>query len=365
MGNTGFEETPVLRHAVEHLRELLPPSWGVDLFEAPGWQGEQRHDADLVIRTPAGVTAFVVEVKASEQGTRSAQDAVEQLRNFAYGRPALLVTSFANPALRRVCEAAGVGYLDETGWVYLRSDDTGLFVVHEGAKRSPLVEKRDATMSRLDGPGASAVIRALWEAEAPIGVRALANYAVVSPGTAAKVLPTLARYGAIERDSTGTVIAVDRRLLLERWVQDYGFFTSNSEVHWFLAARGPTGVYSQLLARYDFFREDGGEAQVPLALTGYMAAVETLPESVNPVIPHTRLSLYAADPELLASSIKLRPATRKTANVVIVKPRDASLLRPNPDLVPIPQALADLMTMGGRFPELAEQVFEVIARGDL
>lgn len=273
-----------------------------------------------------------------------------------------MVTNFANPALRRVCEEAGVGYLDETGWVYLRSDDTGLFVTHEGAKRSPSSEKRDATFSRLDGPGASAVIRSLWDIKTPIGVRALAGEAEVSPGTTAKVLPSLARYGAVERDSTGAVTAVDRRLLLERWVQDYGFFTTNPEVHWFLAPRGPDFAYSDLLESYGMLNNVAGAL---LALTGYLAAMEALPKGIYPVVPHSRLSLYAEDPELLASSLTLKPATRQTANVVIVKPRDASLLRPYPAPVPVPQTLADLMTMGGRFPELAEQVFEVSSRRDL
>lgn len=348
---------------MQRLRGLLPSTWEVDLYpEVEDKRTRLRHDADLVVRTPSGETVFVVEVKASEQGSRSAQDAVNQLRHLAQGQPALVVTNFANPALRQVCEDAGVSYLDETGWVYLRADSTGLFVVHQGAKRSPSSEKRDATMSRLDGPGASAVIRSLWEIDAPIGVRALASRATVSPGTAAKVLPSLARYGAVERDSSGVVTVVDRRLLLERWVQDYGFFTTNSEVHWRLAPRGPDVAYEQLQQRYGPL---SNEADVPMALTGYLAALTALPKGVNPVIPHTLLSVYALDPELVASSLALKSATRQTANVVIVKPRDASLLRSHPLPVPVPQALADLMTMGGRFPELAEQLFEVSSRGDL
>ncbi len=356
MGNMPFGETLVLRHAAERLREFMPASWDVNLVpDVRDNLTGRRYDADLILRSPAGETIFVVEVKSSKQGSRSAKVVVDQLRDLARGRPALLVTSFANPPLRRACEDAGVGYLDETGWAYLRSDDTGLFVVHEGAKRAPSLEKRDATMSRLDGPGASAVIRCLWEISTPIGVRALASEAEVSPGTAAKVLPSLASYGAIERDSTGAVTAVDRRLLLERWVQDYGFFTTNSEVHWFLASRGPDYAYKQL--------ENQSVHQVAetmVALTGYLAAFMALPRGTFPVIPHSLLSLYAWDPELLASALSLKPATRQTANVVIVKPRDASLLRPGLEPVPVPQALADLMTMGGRFPELAEQVFEIL-----
>lgn len=354
----------MLRRAAQSLQRLLPPTWGVDLLEAPAWANDDGHDGNLVVRTPAGVTVFNIEVKASEQGTRGAQDAVAQLHSFGSRYPSLLVTSYANPALRKVCEAAGVSYLDETGWVYLRSDDTGLFVTHEGAKRSPSSEKRETTMSRLDGPGASAVIRSLWAARPPVGVRALANHAEVSPGTAAKVLPSLARYGAIERDMTGAVTAVDRRLLLERWVQDYGFLTTNSEVHWFLAPRGPSSAWNDLILPQHIGPNEP-RPEVLLAATGYQGVISVLRNAASAVIPNALLSLYASDPELLASWLGLKRASRQTANVVIAKPRDVSLLRPRPAPVPLPQALADLMTMGSRFPELAEQILDMVADTDL
>lgn len=361
MGNAPFQETPLLRRAAQQLREILPRNWEVGVASPSDQVGDRGHDVDFIIRTPGGETVFVAEAKSSKQGARSAQDTVERLRKVAQDRPWLVVTEFANPALRKALEGAGVSYLDETGWVYLRSDDTGLFVVHEGAKRSPSAEKREATMTRLDGPGASAVIRSLWQIQTPSGVRELAVAADVSPGTVAKVLPTLANYGAIERSPRGMVTAVDRRLLLERWVQDYGFLTTNSKPQWFLASRGPDVAFSQLMDRYGF----SNDAEVPMALTGYTAARAVLPEGVYPVIPHTLLSIYASDPELIASSLGWKPATRQTANVVIVRPRDTSLLRNYPVPVSVPQTLADLTTMGGRFPELAEQVLGVLESSDL
>lgn len=364
MGNGAFGETPevLLRRAVQRLRALLPSSWQVDLLPGPvDERPDAGYDADIVVWSPGGKTYFVAQARSAVQGVRSAQDLVRQMRRVARDfREPLVVTNYANPALRQVLEDAGVSYLDETGWVHLRSDDTGLFVSHGGASKAPAPDRRDSSMGRLDGPGASAVIRSLWDLRKPTGVRELAGRAQVSPGTVAKVLPSLARYGAVERDETGAVGVVDRRLLLERWVQDYGIYTTNSRPQWFLAPRGVPAAYSQLWKRYDSSR-DRSDSQVQLlALTGYAAAVQALPKGVHPVIPDTLLSLYSTDPEVMASSLMLKPATRQTANVVIVEPRDVSLLRQDPLSVPICQALADLMTMGGRFPELAEQVLDVL-----
>lgn len=70
------------------------------------------------------------------------------------------------------------------------------------------------------------------------------------------------------------------------------------------------------------------------------------------------LSIYSEDPSCLTDALRLRRATPTTANVVIIRPKDGGLLRTYPSPVPIPQVLADLFTVGGRFPELAEQLFE-------
>ncbi|WP_432507233.1 helix-turn-helix domain-containing protein [Kineococcus arenarius] len=299
---------------------------------------------------------LLVEMKISTLGS-STKEAAARLRNIAGDRGALILTDYANPSLRQACEAVGLGYLDETGWILLRDDRSGLFVRNQGAARAP-GPARSTAMIRLDGPGASSVIRALWSAQAPIGVRDLAAQARVSPGTAAKVLPALAQYGAISRDTKGTVIHIDRRLLIERWTQDYGIYTTNPEVHWLLAPRGPDYAHVQL-----------GEVRAPLgplndgiALTGYLGALFNLPrepEKIYPVIPHTLMAIYSEDPTHLAEVLRLRKATPTTANVVLIKPRDRSLLQSLPLSVPLPQVLADLLTMGGRFSELAEQLFEM------
>lgn len=348
-GNGVYQETNLLAGAMSQLRDLLPDTWSTDLSldrGTPDW----GVDGVLTVRTPTGWSVpFLIEAKLAIRG--SAKATITQLSTVARGRPAVIITDFANPALRTGCETAGISYLDATGWAYLRDDNTGLFVRSQGALRSPTPTIKRTAMSRLDGPGASSVVRALWDAPLPIGVRDLAERAAVSPGTVAKVLPTLAAYGVVVRGNAGIVVELNRRGLIERWTQDYRIYESNPEVLWRLAPRGPDYAFARLL-------EPTTPGTQRCALTGYLGALPYLPEKVAPVIPNSLLAVYSDEPARLGDALKLRPATPTTANVVLLRPRDLSLLRLAPVAVPLPQLLADLMTMGGRFDELAEQLFE-------
>lgn len=348
------QEKLLLREAVGRLENLLPSTWSAALDTSPQAADGRGADGVLQVQPPRGASiGFVVEARFSTDrfGVRSV---VDRLLAITDGRPGLIVTDYANPALRKRCEVDGVSYLDLTGWAYLRDDTVDLFVRSQGSVRPPAPPvKRSTAMVRLDGPGASQVVRALWGAPLPVGVRDLAAKAAVSPGTAAKVLSTLTSYGAVERAPGGAVVVVDHRLLIERWTQDYGIYTTNPEVHWLLAPRGPDCAYADLLNLRSL---DG--ATDGIALTGYMAGSLNLPKKTCSVIPNTLLSMYSEDPSRLVESLRLHRAEPTTANVVIIRPRDSGLLQNYPSPVPIPQVLADLFTMGGRFPELAEQLFE-------
>lgn len=358
-GNGPYLETQLFEDALTQLHKLLPPNWGLDLDRASHAM-DYGFDATLTVAPPnAAPTRILVEAKLSTRG--HVRQVIERLRYVARDDPALVLTDFANPALRRGCREAGLGYLDLTGWAYLATD-TGLLVNTQGSRRSPAPPpERSTAMSRLDGPGASAVIRALWEAFLPVGVRDLAIRAAVSPGTVAKVLPSLVSYGAVDRDERGAVIGLDRRLLIERWTEDYGIYSTNPEVHWLLDPRGINHAYGYLSGI-----ADGPEARPEgIALTGDFAALNYLSQSqsqrsVHGVIPPTLLAVYSGDPRLLIDDVGFKKATPATANVVVVLPRDETLLSSELRSVPLAQVMADLLTMGSRFPELADQVIETI-----
>lgn len=350
MRNGSERETVLVSRALFQLDRALPPTWQTQLidmdFDDLGGP-DVGVDARLDVRPPRGPTyRFAVQVKA--RLSTGAKEAVGRARVIhEHPLPALLVTEYATPALRRYCEDLGISYVDATGWLYLR-DEHGLLVRSAGAEKAPVdPDRRRNEISRLDGRGASRVVRTLWDAVMPIGVRELGIVAAVSPGTVAKVLPALEKYGALARDESGRIVRLDRRLLIERWIQDYRFRSSNTETALFVAPRGPERAADRLM-----------DSPLPVALTGYHAARAYLPESTVAVVPPTELVVYCAEPDVLAKQLVLLPATPRSANVTIVVPKDGELLRNGVTAVPAPQVIADLLTMGGRYPELGIQVFE-------
>lgn len=324
------------------------PGWGVTARHQPA----QTIDAELFLAAPDGSQVVMVgEVKTAGRAT-SADATAEQARRLGafLGRPALVIADFANPALRRACLERQVGYLDDTGWVYVHSESPALFINHQGAGRAT-PSGRTGLIERLDGPGASQVIQTLYDTQLPVGVRELAARAGVSPGTVAKILPALVRHGAVVRDKAGPVTAVAARALLERWTQDYSFTRSNRQVQWLLAPRGLDQVLERLHQLED-----------PIVATGSHAARHFLPAGTLSVTPLTLLALYTGDPARTAEALRLREVDRAAANVVLAQPRDNGLLHglppgaPLPLLAPVARVLADLLTLGGRFVEEAEQV---------
>lgn len=361
MRNGLIDETAMVRRVMPTLRAALPSGWSAR------WQPQEdrdsRIDGRVEMTAPDGqALTFAAEVKATYRAP--APQAVGQAlkAGATLGMPPLLLVDYANKALRTKCEARGVSYADSTGWVALNAaGPPGLYVKTQGAPRSPIV--REGSINRLDGPGASKVIRTLWELNdgprLPRGVRELAAEAGVSPGTVSKVLPALESFGAIERDGAGRILTRDRRLLLERWVQDYSFARSNARVQWFLAPRGVDHVLNNI-------------QQIPegtlLAATGPLVAKRALEgRGLVPVTPLTLLAYYTTDIDGVATGLSLQAASNPgTANVVLAQPRrpaNAGLLSPFDHLLsqvkeaPLSQTLADLMTLGGRYPELADQLF--------
>lgn len=357
-----IDETATVRRVMPSIRTALPNGWSAHWRPPSNPAG--RIDGRVVVTAPGGQSlTFAAQAKRTYRlpAPKTVGEALQV--GSALGMPPLLLVDYANKAIRTECEAQGVSYADATGWVTLNAaGPPGLYVKTQGALRSPVV--RDGSINRLDGPGASRVIRTLWDLNdgplLPRGVRELAREAGVSPGTVSKVLPALESFGAIERDGFGRILKRDRRLLLERWVQDYRFTKSNARIEWFLAPRGIDPVRKRIPEIPD---------GAPLGMTGPQVAIQNLRgQGKVPVIPLTLLAYYTADIDGVAAALDLRVAPHPgAANVVLAEPRDAA----GPDLlapfdrtrgsvkpVPLSQALADLMTLGGRYPELADQLFD-------
>lgn len=350
MGNMDLRE-PSVHGAASQLGLLLPDEWSV----APNVTSGPL-DGQIALTAPDGThVAFDVHLKRwTTAPTSQLRGALLNLPRRAH-HPVLLVSNYLNRPMRQACEDLGVSYIDTLGWTLVRSDHPALFIRADGRDLpAPRVANE---VTRLNGVAAGRVIRALLELEAPLGVRQLAHLAgVSSPGSVSKILPTLVAADAIRRDSTGQVTKIYRRRLLERWTQDYSFLHSNGVPLDFLAPRGLEDVLKRL------------PSLEPVAITGAYAARQYLDVNTVPVVPASRLALYIRDMDLVQGALGLYREDRSRANVILVVPKDKTLLEtPESTSFPsvsLPQCLADLLTLPGRESSLADQIIDQLAIKD-
>jgi DNA-binding transcriptional ArsR family regulator len=353
MGNSTIEET-LIQTLAGRLRGLLPSTWVVEVLTAPaGPVG-----ATIVLNGPRGVLGVLdVAVKRWTTAPTSAVTGVLAGVRARSANPLLLMTDFTNRPLREACEELGINYLDASGWAFIKMDDPPIYIRAEGAERPQ--PRLASEVTRLNGIAVGRILRALLEIRPPIGVRELAQRASVkSPGSVSKLLPTLGSAGAIERDQGGQIVTIKRRALLQRWTQDYSFLNGNGVVLDYLAPRGLAPVLERL-------------SQSPnVCVTGAFAGNDYLRVQTVPVVPATRLSLYSTNPRQLAQDLDLVRMDRQSSNVVMTVPRDSELLASpeqrgsNLPLAPLPQVLADLLTLPGRESLLADQLMDQLAESD-
>ncbi|VTU41414.1 hypothetical protein H4P1_00046 (plasmid) [Variovorax sp. PBS-H4] len=365
MRNTSISDTRLIRAVLASVRATLV--WcDVEWEPKAGESADQGIDGYLSIRVRdrSGATGraarIPVQVRSSLHGLSSV------LELFSLSEKAsmpMLFVEYATASLREAADRLGISFADTTGWVSIvLAGPTSLLVKAQGALRPPVSSSGNRSINRLDGPGASGVVRALWAVNRfPMGVRELAKTTQQSPGTISKVLPALEAFGAIQRDTAGQIVGVDRRLLLDRWLQDYSILKSHRRVQWGLAPRGLGKVFD---------REWDLPAGYGIRRTGPLSARRLLQGELLSVVPLTLASYYVADVDTAMMNFRLVPVDRAAANVVLVEPRhldDQDLLTPFKggmvmDVVPV-QVLADLYSLGGRFPAEADQLMDQLYPG--
>lgn len=353
MRNDIVKDTDPLGESVRRISELLPGAWTLE-SGVPVASSSSAPDRVVRLVGPGGAeVAFAVEVKRSGSVPARLLSLVLRDVEERAGLPVLFVSDYIGASLRLLLAEEGISYADATGWVRIISDDPLILLTGEGARRAPR-DRESSAVSRMNGIAAGRAIRALATADLPIGVRSLATAAGVSPGSAAKLLTTLSAEGIVDRDEAGAVVAVRRRDLIRRWVQDYSFAKANPTVAYLIAPRGLERAMTAL------GNVDGG-----VALTGSAAARRLLPDGAVPVVPLRLLALYAADPAQVAAVLGLIQADPATANVVIAAPQDRDILATGTIVTaPAPLVVADLLTLPGRSDAEAEQLMDALAASD-
>lgn len=366
-----FDETLLLDDVVDTVSRQLPDRWLVtldaepaaDLTENATVRGAGGRGADklLTIASQNGlVRQFLVEVRAPR--TSQAELLRQARRLSGLSRvPLLVVVEYASPALRSQLEAENISYADASGWLYLRDDSTGFFVRATGSATAAQRAVAAGTgVTRLDGVATGRVIEWLLQSvtgDWPVGVRALAGFSSTSAGTVSKLLSTLARTDAVERDAAGAVTEVRKRELLDLWTRDYSLTKSNKVVRYLLAPRGTDWLLERTASTQD------------VVLTSTVAAASYLKAGALPVVPTTRVTAYTNDVVAVADRLRLVEATAASANCVLVRPADTEIgarsIRSRYGLcAPLGRVLADMVTTAGRDTALADQLMNQLQEGD-
>jgi len=363
--NGGKHGTTELVGAAElALRAALPSAWSVAadhrVVEVGARPGE-RPDAQFVITAPDGANALVLVECKGVVVPRDIARVAQQTAAYASavagrgvrGVAVMLAAPFISPTTRAQLEQHGLGWFDLTGNMRLRLDEPAVFLDRAGADRSGFRDPADRLLLKsLRGPAAAKVVLELCETLLPVGVRELAERAQVGMATSARVLELLDREAVIARQEGGAVAAVRKRLLIERWVQDYKIMSSN-EVTTTIDPRGLSHALAKL-----------SSLGSRIAVTGSAAARAYLPNGIVPVSPLVSLSLFADDPLRLMDELGLKVVERGT-NVLIMRPYDnivhtKARLVDGIEYAPPAQVVADLLTGPGRSSEEAEQLMAAL-----
>lgn len=355
MRNKAVQETPLAGEALRSVAALLPASWMIDGGADIRSDGQQVDAAVDLVAANGDRLSFVVEAKRS--GSVPTALLLSALRDLGRqrSRPVLFLTDYVGPGLRAALAREGISYADATGWVRLTSENPLVVLTGQGAEKSPKPGRSSAVL-RLNGVAANRTIGALATTAPPVGVRDLAAMADVSPGSVSKLLVTLAAEGIIDRDERGVVVVARRRALIRRWVSDYTFAKANKSVGYYIAPRGLERTLTQL-----------NGSQMPVALTGSIAARRLLPAGTTSVVPLRLLAIYAAAPGALVREFGLIDAEPASANVVVAAPQDQQILASadgDPAIAPVALVLADLLTLPNRSEAEADQLMGSLARKD-
>ena len=339
-------EADVVRAVGAVVDGVLPRGWMSEL-DVDADFGGLRADGVLRVRSPDGSEACVVMEAAMRVHPRDAVSLIAKATRLAALVPderratPMIVAPFLSGRVRDALLAADVSYGDTTGSVRLELARPALFIQSSGADRDPNPERRPVRALRT--PAAARVVRALFDARPPTLLGEIAETARVSRAQTGRIADLLEREGALERDARGSLVAVDRTKLIERWVEDYSFAGSNSVAR-FLEPRSLDNLLERLR-----------EVSFEYAVTGSLAARLVAPYA------DARLGMvYVESIERAGEALELTRVGERQ-NVMLAEPLDPVMLagrweRDGVRYAALGQVAADLLTSPGRGPAEGEEL---------
>lgn len=302
--------------------------------------------ADAVFRL--GGRLLVVEAKSSGRTPVVAAAARQVKARAAAVDPSavpLLVVPFMGDAGRRVCDEAGVGYIDLSGNAHIKAPP---LVVHVVGKPNRFVAR--GRPSSVFSPKSSRIVRLLlldpqrWWLQ-----RELAQAGQLGAGYVSRICKRLETDHLIERDAGRAIRPREPRLLLAAWQEHYDF-DKHEILRGHVSARSGEELAERIataLARSD----------AQHAFTGLAAAWRLAPFAGFRLV--TVFTAKRVSSELLAS-MGWREDTQG-ANLWLVRPNDQGVFHGaaqvgGVDCVSAVQAFLDLRSMPERSGEAAEHL---------
>jgi hypothetical protein len=185
-------ERELIDRFIESVRAL--PDVHAKLSKRPARvAGKREYDAEVDLRVAGKPVQVLIEAKKAVY-PRDARQVVWQLREYVRGRHAgedavpLLVAESISPGAKDLLRAERIGYYDSGGSLYLPAQGAYLFI-----DKPPPKSMARSIRSLFSGRRAQVLHCLLVRHQDWLGVKDVAEQALVSPGTASQVLTELER----------------------------------------------------------------------------------------------------------------------------------------------------------------------------
>jgi hypothetical protein len=264
-------------------------------------------DLFVDVRLGRHARRLVVEVKTLGEPRMAAQAIArlgQSVRSVSNGYP-VFAAGFVGDSARQLCKAAGVGYIDLLGNVYLRFGGVLVDRLAEGSFRA---ERR--SLKRLFAPKATRVVRALLlDPKRPARITDLAGACSMSPAGVYWVARLLEDMGYVERDSAKRIVLAKPKELLDAWASSWSM-DRNASTGYFSFERTPEALIKKVASTSK--RKD-----LPYALT-LMAGASL----VAPFVRFQDVWMYVGGDEATwVEALDLKPVDGG-GNIVLVRPYD-------------------------------------------
>jgi hypothetical protein len=212
-------KAPSGKEAIRQVSEMLAEWLGVDAKDISGRE-PQPQAADAVVEVDKYV--FVMEIKSSGAGA-AVSEAAKRVRDYAASVSKraipIVVVPYMGEVGRRLCEEAGVQWLDLSGNVHIIAP--GVRILIEG---KPNRFKPRGRPSSAFAPKASRIARwLLIHPDTFLSQRDIAVATDMDEGYTSRVVGRLKEENLVVRDDEGAIRARDPSLLLDAWREAYDF----------------------------------------------------------------------------------------------------------------------------------------------